>query len=1294
MSTARGDRVRAGPVKADHVAQPPRVGTVLAHTTRTGTTRSSGLGGHPRAAEVEAHESVHRAQFALAGRAPWGTAAELEAEARIGARAALASMAFRPRLAAWPDLDLAFDHASAGEHLPRFVAWLAKTHADYDADAIDWTTVLPALLASTRIYHYEDTEPAVRLSDRWRYRLLVEIFDQERAAGLPVPQPPVGGRSVPSARELEDLIFDGYLPTLQTGDFADADVQSAANAFLPFYLDQLEGVQIVPSTFRIEDFRPAPDPQLDTERTRVLDDWTRTELKDLTFRFLLDDFARAIGGPHATVSTLPPLMGSGVHRSLSPEQWLATLDLVAYKDRLVAATASVAVARLGKDAAHQRLLRSAADAQSRFETLQALCGVLWSIDRNRVDTVQNLRTLTMGELDPDALAVMGDPYLALHGLTAVQTAATAFFDRLRTDADNDAVMAVAAELLAKAVGAASGVGSFLLELVRLLTAVRSYQNKLKESRQAVEQRLRAELLVRYDDIAAGIQQMGAFATTFLDKTFIPRLHKIALDRITANVQVLRERRDNWTVYSAATAKKMMELAALLDDFSKGLRSGSYDRIEFRGQIVTVKDVKQLEDAAKICRAEAIAMRMPTSMSKRYAKLTEALNGFADVKDRIEHGKVEPNRYGIDVFNAARKELHLDAFAEYTTYGDVVFGRQTAGENPFLARLVIGWKVVEDLDDGLRGIVVMAALGLLTVASLLTGTLAAAFLPPLATQAVGIVLFAVDAAVNIGMAWHEKNEAKAFLELVRLDLDQSVTGVSEKDAERALTMAWIGLVLAVGLVVGGIALGAAARYAKGSSKGFALSARFFALAREEPALFASLRKIVPDAARLDRMLAFAADANHLEALLHRMDRVLDLQMVERFLEGTGDAAHALRALDVAGNARSLDTALTGLVARVPTGSARAALLELAGHDAVNLLAVLERTSDVAAARRLFGLVPEASRLAAILRLPAAASLSEDAIRTLGKLEPDALRLLQNASARDIADVVRLVEQEPAMVNALFRDHGEQVLRHVQRAPYDTAAGLQTALRRSASRLGPQPGYQVIPVPALQKRTELVPGWTGVLAKNKTTFTTKVESASGKPLTLRTRWDGGSGELALDSAFTNPGIEEVPQAPVLVRKGDRQGAPAPVYFTLQQMRAAKIPYGAPAGAGGVRTVRLHQIQNMDSVAHLEWLRRRYPNAALKDLVPDTAIYKYGETIANQSGYRVVGVEVDTSGMVKSTPAELTEHYARPVSAREQRGMTPDAVRLEHQQILDRFGIDANAPVNIDFDIVLKVEPWTPG
>ncbi len=86
----------------------------LAVTKDGHTTFSPGVVAHPKRREIEAHEAVHRAQFANLGRRPKGAEAELEAEARIGAKSLQAGRLSHPTLATPAGVQLAYDPSADG----------------------------------------------------------------------------------------------------------------------------------------------------------------------------------------------------------------------------------------------------------------------------------------------------------------------------------------------------------------------------------------------------------------------------------------------------------------------------------------------------------------------------------------------------------------------------------------------------------------------------------------------------------------------------------------------------------------------------------------------------------------------------------------------------------------------------------------------------------------------------------------------------------------------------------------------------------------------------------------------------------------------------------------------------------------------------------------------------------------------------------------------------------------------------------------------------------------------------
>ncbi len=92
----------------DSAQAPPGSGAPVARTDVTGTTFVPNWRTRPNAAEIAAHEAVHRAQFDNFGVRPLGDGRALEHEANIGAVASLAGEAFTPGLAASPGMSLAF----------------------------------------------------------------------------------------------------------------------------------------------------------------------------------------------------------------------------------------------------------------------------------------------------------------------------------------------------------------------------------------------------------------------------------------------------------------------------------------------------------------------------------------------------------------------------------------------------------------------------------------------------------------------------------------------------------------------------------------------------------------------------------------------------------------------------------------------------------------------------------------------------------------------------------------------------------------------------------------------------------------------------------------------------------------------------------------------------------------------------------------------------------------------------------------------------------------------------------
>ncbi len=945
-----------------------------------------------RRADIAAHEAVHREQHAARGRLPEGSVPQLEAEARRGSQARRRGRDVPLRHAAPEGAALTYDHASAGGWLDDFAFFLTET-TNYDVAGIDWPTELDAMLESERIVHSEEAITALELSDRLRYQFLLEIFAQE-LEGVelepPAPGPAGGGLVAPTTEDLEDALFDEYLPLLSAEEFAQEDVADVGDAFLDHWLGELETIRLIPETFDLSAFLPPPrTADVEREREAAFEEFMATEVPDLMFMFVLDEFARAVGGPHADVAGAPLIVGGGELRQLSPERWLETLDMDEYRTRLVGHLGDTFEQRLRTDAGFRRVLLTAADEASRYTSLVAVHGAIRSQQRSIDDAVSHLRESPLDELEEFDWTVVGDP-ATVHGrMTEVQTATTAFYGAIAPGLDNDAALLGAVDALVDALDRPGDYQVFGA-ILRLVTLAGSYRTLLDNQLEAARARIDEVVDVGYDDVAAVIAEMATFAAEYLRDTWIPALHAAALRRISANRDYLQDLKDRWSEHTATLVANLDAGALIFEDTADLLEEGVYESVTidtgglgapspmlpgagdgggaltagpvgaYGPETVTVDDAYRLRDAATIMRAQSAALSDPEQNSERYDKVVEALEGFEDVRRRIEAGEVDPNLYGREVMNDAKAELGLDNFAEYTTYADVIFGRAIASRNPFLSRLVVAWKVVEQIDDALRNITIFVGLGLLTIASLLVGSLG--------TVAFWVT-FAIDASLSIGLGVYQVTEAEALLELVRLDLDQSVTGLTVEQAENALFWAWVMLALSIVLVVGGTAFGLYLRYGTTAGESVAISLRYYRLAVENPTLFSSLRAIVRDPLRLGRMLDLAGDALELERLLHRMDATLDLARVERLVELTSDASRVNRMLDLGRDARAVESALEQLHTVLPDGRVRLWLLDHAADDVVPLVDVLGHTGtevdDLVRLRRVLDHVP-ADRLLPLVR----------------------------------------------------------------------------------------------------------------------------------------------------------------------------------------------------------------------------------------------------------------------------------------------------------------------------------------
>jgi hypothetical protein len=79
--------------------------------------------------------------------------------------------------------------------------------------------------------------------------------------------------------------------------------------------------------------------------------------------------------------------------------------------------------------------------------------------------------------------------------------------------------------------------------------------------------------------------------------------------------------------------------------------------------------------------------------------------------------------------------------------------------------------------------------------------------------------------------------------------------------------------------------------------------------------------------------------------------------------------------------------------------------------------------------------------------------------------------------------------------------------------------------------------------------------------------------------------------------------------------KEGVPTAAFFTMYQMRRMGVPYG------GLERVAWDNVENADTLLHIDWLGRKHSQASLESLVAHTHSVRYAETALTQSGHEIV-------------------------------------------------------------------------
>jgi hypothetical protein len=645
--------------------------------------------------------------------------------------------------------------------------WL-QTSGGPDPATVDWNDVIPVLQA--RLPWTPKT--ALEASNFDRYGMFLTMLGSE-AASLS----PVSGKVAPDPAALEHTLYDYLINHLPLTAFTDGTITIHSEKFLADWIPAIEHIRYLPDNFDIKSFQPKDsEQQLAQERNRILGSFIEQDVPRLATMFILDEWTRS---------------------GQAPEQWLKTLNVDAYREQILDHLSDEFITRAQKDERLQKALRVSAIEKARFQTLSLIYGIAAGRDKSNASAKQRLGNTPIDKLDDNDRAIANDPagYAKVALLTALPI--YTFFASLTPGQPIEEQLIIAAKATLDALHVPDQLAGLVL-LVELTAYFASLQSLQQDEKNRAREIIRKAIDLDLPKIEKVIRRQAELAEIFIQKRWLPMLKVIALEKLKQNRDELQKIYDNFDSGTQLFIARMEEGASTFDYYASGLETGLYESIEMNDKVVSKADVAQLRTAAQFMRDEAARRKDPKRGAEMKKQLQEALSVYESVKKDLAADKFDPLEYSSPVYDEARQRLGIGEFPEFTTVGQALTGEVSADKNPFLARVIVGWKFKTGLEHQFNTGLLLLGLGALTVAAMLAGGIP------------GLVLKAVDITVGIGMGVKGVADANTLLDMARLDTSGSIRGVSIEQAQQAVKYAWIGLGITIAMTAGPTVLKGALR----------------------------------------------------------------------------------------------------------------------------------------------------------------------------------------------------------------------------------------------------------------------------------------------------------------------------------------------------------------------------------------------------------------------------------------------------------------------------------------------------
>jgi hypothetical protein len=328
----------------------------------------------------------------------------------------------------------------------------------------------------------------------------------------------------------------------------------------------------------------------------------------------------------------------------------------------------------------------------------------------------------------------------------------------------------------------------------------------------------------------------------------------------------------------------------------------------------------------------------------------------------------------------------------------------------------------------------------------------------------------------------------------------------------------------------------------------------------------------------------------------------------------------------------------------------------------------------------------SRIGALSDGEVAARISAEDAAAIGQLKAEVLEGLKNASPRDLKSLAEVLKADPKEGARLIAEYGPEIISYLRTNPLPSLSKLEDILAKQRAQVTERvQGF----AEGVDAGNPPEGGWQfddgqGVFfAKDGVTkvIETTVRGPNGAEGFFVRAYNPVTKQLELRMAFLRLTGKTKALPSVIGKQGASpemiagKGSPTVQYISVYQMKRLGVPVGQ--GAAGVSSIHMSDIQNLETIVHLHWLKLQHPGSSINELIEFTASVKYAETTATQTGYK------------RSGPPSVTGGGNEPIGDLMDFQEKGNPTRIaESKALLDRYGFNRNTVMHWGFDIDFPV------